>query len=87
MIQRILKEKQREHLALSKMQKVFLKLNLVMEGGSLEYEYTLSEDHTVLELCSPGTDTIHRWTKHRIYDIIAFIECPFCGRDRFEKKE
>ncbi|MFR4145096.1 MAG: hypothetical protein ACLT1J_01370 [Mediterraneibacter gnavus] len=40
-----------------------LKLNLVMEGGSLEYEYTLSEDHTVLELCSPGTDTIHRWTK------------------------
>lgn len=40
-----------------------LKLNLVMEGGSLEYEYTLSEDHTVLELCSLGTDTIHRWTK------------------------
>lgn len=40
-----------------------LQLNLVMEGGSLEYEYTLSEDHTVLELCSPGTDTIHRWTK------------------------
>ncbi len=40
-----------------------LKLNLVMEGGSLEYEYTLSEDHTALELCSPGTDTIHRWTK------------------------
>ena len=40
-----------------------LKLNLVMEGGRLEYEYTLSEDHTVLELCSPGTDTIHRWTK------------------------
>ena len=40
-----------------------LKLNLVMEGGSLEYEYTLSEDHTVLELCSPGTDTIHRVDK------------------------
>ena len=38
-------------------------VRLPMEGGSLEYEYTLSEDHTVLELCSPGTDTIHRWTK------------------------
>lgn len=64
-----------------------LKLNLVMEGGSLEYEYTLSEDHTVLELCSPGRTRYTGGQKHRIYDIIAFIECPFCGRDRFEKKE
>lgn len=37
--------------------------NLVMPGGSLEYEYTLSEENTVVELCSPGTDTVHRWTK------------------------
>lgn len=37
--------------------------NLVMPGGSLEYEYTLSEENTVIELCSPGTDTVHRWTK------------------------
>ena len=31
--------------------------------SSSEYEYTLSEDHTALELWSAGTDTIHRWTK------------------------
>lgn len=37
--------------------------NLVMPRGSLEYEYTLSEENTVVELCSPGTDTVHRWSK------------------------
>lgn len=38
-------------------------LNLVMPGGSLEYEYTFCEENTVVELCSPGTETVHRWTK------------------------
>ena len=38
-------------------------LNLVMPGGSLEYEYTFREENTVVELCSPGTESVHRWTR------------------------
>lgn len=40
-----------------------LLLNLVVSGGSLEYEYTLSDDGNTLNLVSPGTDTVHSWTK------------------------
>ena len=40
-----------------------LRLNLVISGGTLEYVYTLSDDGSTVELCSPGTDTIHKWTK------------------------
>ena len=40
-----------------------LLLNLVVPGGALEYEYTLNDDHTQMELCSPGTDVVHVWTK------------------------
>lgn len=40
-----------------------LRLNLVVSGGTLEYVYTLSEDDSSVSLCSPGTDTIHTWTK------------------------
>ena len=40
-----------------------LLLNIVVPGGSLEYEYTLSENDTVIDLRSPGTDVVHRWTK------------------------
>lgn len=36
---------------------------IVVEGGSLEYEYTLSEDNTKMDLVSPGTDIVHTWTK------------------------
>ena len=40
-----------------------LLLRIVVSGGSLEYEYTLNEDDTQMNLVSPGTDTVHRWTK------------------------
>lgn len=40
-----------------------LLLNLVVPGGSLEFAYTLSDDQTQIELCSPGTDVVHVWTK------------------------
>ena len=40
-----------------------LLLNLVVSGGSLEYEYTLSDDGNTLNLVSPGTETVHSWTK------------------------
>lgn len=36
---------------------------LRVEGGSLEFEYKLSEDGNSVDLVSPGTDTIHTWTK------------------------
>ncbi len=36
---------------------------IVVEGGSLEYEYTLNEDATKMDLVSPGTDVVHSWTK------------------------
>ena len=39
------------------------RLNLVISGGTLEYVYTLSDDGSTVELCSPGTDTVHKWTK------------------------
>lgn len=42
-----------------------LLLNLVVSGGSLEYEYTLDGEGKTLELCSPGTDTVHTWTKQK----------------------
>lgn len=40
-----------------------LLLNLVVSGGSLEYEYTLSDDGNTLNLVSPGTETVHSLTK------------------------
>ena len=40
-----------------------LLLNLVVPGGSLEFAYTLNDDQTQIELCSPGTDVVHVWTK------------------------
>lgn len=36
---------------------------IAVEGGSLEYRYTLSEDAAKMDLVSPGTDIVHRWTK------------------------
>ena len=38
-------------------------LKLMVPGGSLEFEYKLNEDNTQIELCSPGTDVVHVWTK------------------------
>lgn len=40
-----------------------LRLNLVVSGGTLEYVYTLADDGSSVSLCSPGTDTVHTWTK------------------------
>ena len=40
-------------------------LRIVVSGGSLEYEFTLNEDNTQMNLVSPGTDTVHRWTKNK----------------------
>ena len=40
-----------------------LLLNLVVPGGALEYAYTMNEDHTQIELRSPGADVVHVWTK------------------------
>ena len=40
-----------------------LLMRIVVSGGSLEYEYTLNEDGTQMDLVSPGTDTVHQWTK------------------------
>ena len=40
-------------------------LRIVVSGGSLEYEFTLNEDNTQMDLVSPGTDTVHRWTKNK----------------------
>lgn len=40
-----------------------LLLRIVVSGGSLEYQYTLNEDSTQMDLVSPGTDTVHQWTK------------------------
>ena len=40
-----------------------LLLKLMVPGGSLEFEYKLNEDNTQIELCSPGTDVVHVWTK------------------------
>lgn len=42
-----------------------LLLRIVVSGGSLEYEYTLNEDNTQMDLVSPGTDTVHHWTKNK----------------------
>lgn len=42
-----------------------LLLNLVVSGGTLEFEYTLNDGNTEMELISPGTDTIHHWTKQQ----------------------
>lgn len=42
-----------------------LLLRIVVPGGSLEYEYTLNADNTQMELISPGTDTVHTWTKNQ----------------------
>ena len=36
---------------------------IAVDGGSLEYGYTLNEDATQMELSIPETDTVHRWTK------------------------
>ena len=36
---------------------------IVVEGGSLEYGFELSDDGNTLDLASPGTDVIHTWTK------------------------
>lgn len=36
---------------------------IVVEGGSLEYGFELSEDGTEMKLASSGTDVIHTWTK------------------------
>ena len=40
-------------------------LRIVVSGGSLEYEFTLDEDNTQMDLVSPGTDTVHGWTKNK----------------------
>lgn len=40
-----------------------LLLKLVVPGGSLEFEYTLNEDKSQIELRSPETDVVHIWTK------------------------
>ena len=40
-----------------------LLLKLVVPGGSLEFAYTLNEDNSQIELCSPGTDVVHVWTR------------------------
>lgn len=40
-----------------------LLLNLVVSGGTLEFEYTLNDGGQEMELQSPGTDTVHHWTK------------------------
>ena len=40
-----------------------LLMRIVVSGGSLEYEYTLNEDGTQMDLVSSGTDTVHQWTK------------------------
>ena len=32
-------------------------------GGSLELAYTVNEDNSQIELCSPGTDIVHVWTR------------------------
>lgn len=38
-------------------------LKIVVEGGALEFEYDLNEDGTEMDLQSPGTTTVHHWTK------------------------
>ena len=40
-----------------------LLLKLVVPGGSLEFAYTLTEDKSQIELCSPGSDVVHVWTR------------------------
>ena len=40
-----------------------LLLKLVVPGGSLEFAYTLNEDKSQIELCSPGSDVVHVWTR------------------------
>lgn len=40
-----------------------LLLKLVVPGGSLEFAYTLNEDNSQIELCSPGTDIVHVWSR------------------------
>lgn len=40
-----------------------LLLKLKVPGGSLEFTYDLNEDHTEMDLQSPGDDTVHHWTK------------------------
>lgn len=42
-----------------------LLMRLVVSGGSLEYEYTLNEDDSRMDLVSPGTETVHEWTKKK----------------------
>lgn len=37
---------------------------IVVEGGSLEYGYELSDDGKTMKLASPGTDVVHNWTKN-----------------------
>ena len=36
---------------------------LMVEGGSLEFEYELSKDGNSVDLVAPDTDTVHTWTK------------------------
>ena len=38
-------------------------LKIVVEGGALEFEYNLNTDGTEMDLQSPGTTTVHHWTK------------------------
>lgn len=40
-----------------------LLVKLVVPGGALEYAFTVDETGNTMELCSPGTDVIHQWTK------------------------
>lgn len=42
-----------------------LLMNLVVPGGALEYAFTLDQTGKTLELCSPGTDIVHQWTKQK----------------------
>lgn len=38
-------------------------VKLVVPGGALEYAFTVDENGKTMDLCSPGTDVIHQWTK------------------------
>ncbi len=38
-------------------------LKIVVEGGALEFEYNLNAEGTEMDLQSPGTTTVHHWTK------------------------
>lgn len=40
-----------------------LLVKLVVPGGALEYAFTVDETGNTMELCSPGTDVTHQWTR------------------------